>query len=251
MTIKVSLFYDSKSDYSASIPELNELLRALNVKRGVEFDEVPREEMTDESESALKEAIYRLQLHPGRRGSIVTSRGNMLPLTGTKELNLGNTPILLVEENGKPLDVLPKRVQGHHTSVKDGLLSMIEDGLHFDRPIPSVENLGIAKIVARPQAIEDGLEIIGQEVNIAAGKIDLLAKDRNQKFLVIEFKREAKDASIGQVVRLSAGLAEKEKVPPKEIRKMIVCGRMNDHLRIAAKSADIEVRILPSIFSKE
>lgn len=251
LTRKLVLYYDGRSGYLAEIPELVQLLHSLKARWGIEFEEVPRERMTGESETSLKSVIYQLQLHPHRRGDIVTSQGDMLPLTQNKNLNIGNTPILLVEDDGKPLDVLPKRVQGLLTGVRAGLVEMLQNGPQFEKPIFSAENLAISRIVKDPRVIEEGLEIVGQEVEVSAGKIDLLAKDRNQRLLVIEFKRQATDASIGQVIRLTASLAEREKVSPSVIRKMILCGRMNDHLRIAAKSVDIEVRVLPSFFSEK
>ena len=248
---KLVLYYDSRSGYSEEIPELVQLLQSLMARWGIEFEEVPREKMTGESETSLKSAIYQLQLHPHRRGDIVTSQGDMLPLTGGKNLNIGNTPILLVEDDGKPLDALPKRVQGLLTSVRAGLVEMLENGPQFERPVFSAENLAISRVMKDLRAIEEGLEVLGQEVDVSGGKIDLLTKDRNQRLLVVEFKRQATDKSIGQVIRLAASLAEREKVSPSMIRKMILCGRMNDHLKTAAKSVDIEVRILPSFFSEK
>jgi hypothetical protein len=248
MAFKLFLYYDVKSGYSDKIPELVSLLHLLSTQRGAEFEVIPHDKMTGESESNLKKAIYELQIHPQGRGQIVTSRGNMLPFSKGKNLNLANTPILLVEENGKPIDVLPKRVQGHFTSVEAGLLEMLENSVQFGKAVFSAENLAISRIMKDPRVIEDGLEIIGQEVDIPAGKIDLLAKDQNQRFLVVEFEREATDASLGQIIRLGASFAKLEKVPPNVVRKMIVCGRAYDHHKEAAESVGIEVRILPLAF---
>src|SRR2546428_5340778 len=108
MTFKLILYYDVKSAYSDKIPELLSLLRLLSTQRGTEFEVILHDKMTSESESNLKKLIYELQLHSEGRGQIVTSRGYMLPFSKGKNLNLANTPILLVEENGEPIDVLPK-----------------------------------------------------------------------------------------------------------------------------------------------
>src|SRR2546426_2018973 len=251
MAFKLFLYYDVKSAYLDKIAELVSLLRLLSTQRGAEFEVIPSDKMTSESESVLKKVIYKLQLHPQRRGQIVTSRGYMLPFSKGKNLNLANTPILLIEENGEPIDVLPKRVQGHFTSVKAGLLEMLENGVQVGKVIFSAENLAISRVMKDPLVIEDRLEITGQEVDVPAGKIDLLAKDQNQRFLVIEFEREATDASLGQIIRLATSFAKLEHVPPNVVRKMIVCSRAYDHHKEAAESVGVEVRILPLTFSQE
>ncbi len=250
MTFKLFLLFDIKSRYSDEIPELVQLLHSLRTQHGTEFEEISRDKATPESEREFKDAIYQLQLPPQGRGEIVTSRGNMLPLSKGKNLNLANTPILLIEENGKPVDVLPKRIQGHFTSVKAGLLEMLENGLQIGKAAPSAENLAITRVIKDPRIIEDGLEIIGQEIDVPAGKIDLLAKDQNQRFLLIEFEREATDGCVGQIIRLSASFAKRNKLSHEAVRKMVVCGRAFDHHREGAESVDIEVRVLPSVFSK-
>jgi hypothetical protein len=247
MTFKLFLYYDLKSVYPDKISELVQLLDSIRTQHAIEFEEIPRDKMTSESEGNLKNALYKLQLHPEGRGEIVTGRGNMLPLSKGKNLNLANTPILLIEENGKPVDVLPKRIQGHFTSVKAGLLDMLENGLQIGKIVPSVENMAISRVIKDPRIIEDGLEIIGREIDVPAGKIDLLAKDQNQMYLVVEFEREATDECIGQIIRLSASFVKQNKLSSEAVRKMIVCGRAYDHYIDAAKSVSIEVRVLPSI----
>jgi hypothetical protein len=249
LTFKLVLYYDGKSLYSDSIPEFTELLEAIKTRSGTEVEIVPRDKLTTEGESNLKSAIYRLQLHPQNRGDIVTSRGNMLPLSKSKKLNLGNTPILLIEDDGEPIDILPKRVQDHFTSVKTGLLEILEKGPVLDMNMLSAESLAISSVIKDPRTLEDELNIIGNEIVVSTGKIDLLARDRKQRFVVIEFEREARDATIGQIIRLAAGLAEKEQVDASSIRKMVVCRRMNDNVKKAAKAMNIEVRVLASVFS--
>jgi hypothetical protein len=250
MTFKLVLYYDIKSAYSDKISELIQLLHSIKTRHAIEFEEISRSGMTSESEGNLKNTLYKLQLHPEGRGEIVTKRGDMLPLTKRKNLNLANTPILLIEENGKLIDVLPKRIQGHFTSVHVGLGEILENGPQLRKAAPSAESLAVSRVIKDPRIIEDGLEIIGQEVDVPAGKVDLLAKDRNHKFLLVEFEREASDGSVGQIIRLSASFAKQNKVSHGVVRKMIVCGRAYDHHREGAESVDIEVRIFPSIFGR-
>jgi hypothetical protein len=250
LAFKLVLYYDGKSSYSDTIPQLTQLLQSLKIRSGAEVEIVPRNEMTAEGEAKLKSTIYLLQLHPQNRGDIVTSRGNMLPLSKGKNLNLGNTPILVIEESGRPIDILPKRVQDHFTSVTAGLLAILEKGTVSDMTSPSAESLAISRVIEDPETLEDGLTIIGNEVVVSTGKIDLLGRDGNQRFVVIEFEREAVDSTIGQVVRLAAGLAEKEQADATTIRKMVVCSRMNEHVKKGAKFLNIEIIIMAPVFSE-
>ncbi|SRR6266566_879378 len=248
MHFKLFLYYDIKSVYSDTISELVQILNSIRTRHAIEFEEISQDKITSEAEDDLKNALYRLQLHPEGRGEIVTARGDMLPLSGQKNLNLANTPILLIEENGKLVDVLPKRIQGHYTSVKAGLLEMLENGLQIGKAVLSAEALAVSRVVKDPRIIEDDLKIIGQEVDVPAGKIDLLAKDQNQRFLVVEFERETTDKTLGQIIRLSTSFAKLHTISDKVVRKMIVCGRAFEHYKDGADSVEIEVKVLPSIF---
>jgi len=88
-------------------------------------------------------------------------------------------------------------------------------------------------------------------VLVEAGRIDVLLKDKTNRFLVIEVEREARDATIGQVLRLSASLARRENIDPDHIRKMIVCARINSHVELAAGSVNIGICKSPALFLRE
>jgi RecB family endonuclease NucS len=127
---------------------------------------------------------------------------------------------------------------------------MLEKGPVLDEKRFSAESMAISSVIKDPRTLEDKLSIIGNEVVVSTGKIDLLVRDGKQRFVVIEFEREAGDSTIGQVVRLAAGLAEREQIDASGIRKMVVCRRMNDNVKKAANAMNIEVRTLASVFSE-
>jgi hypothetical protein len=242
----LTLYHKIDAGYSSTLPELFQLLETLKAKYAADIKVISDAQLTAESERELKTSLR--DLIPQKRGEIVTSRGNMLPLSAGKNLNLSNTPILLVEKDGRPIDVFPKRTQDRYTDPREGLHQMLEHGIELNQALPSAEENARSRLAINVSTLEPGLELVGEEVHIEAGNIDLLLKDKEDRFLVIELEREARDATIGQVIRLSAGLAQREKVAPDSIRKMIICSRINSHVELAAGSVNIGVRKDPSLF---
>ena len=57
----------------------------------------------------------------------------------------------------------------------------------------------------RPELLEEGLRLVSSEIETSRGRGDLLFKDKNEKFLLVEVEREASDQSVGQILRLCAG----------------------------------------------
>ncbi len=243
---RLSLYCKTDSAYSAILPELSQLLESVRVKWDTEFKVVPGESLTADSERELKVALRNLP--PQKRGEIVTSRGNMLPLSKGKKLNLDNTPILLGEKDGIPIDVFPKRTEDQYRDVRGGFLQMLEKGIEVEEVARSPEDLARSRLVTNLTAIEEGLELVGEEVPVQAGNIDILLKDKANQFLVVELKRGATDSAIGQVLRLSASLAQREGIAPASVRKLIVCARTNSHVELAASSVNIEIRRIPAVF---
>ncbi len=246
---RLSLYYKTGSAYSDVLPELLQLLEALKVKWDTEYKIIPGDSLTAGFERELKMVLTNL--HPQKRGELVTRRGNMLPLSKSKKLNLDNTPILLVEKDGVAIDVFPKRTEDQYSDVRRGLLQVLERGIEVGEILHSPEGLARTRLVTNPSAIETGLEVLGEEVSVQAGKIDILLRDMANQFLVVELKREATDAAIGQVLRLSASLAQRESITPASVRKMIICARINSHVEMAASSANIEIRKTPALFLLE
>jgi hypothetical protein len=219
------------------------------VRYGVDHRVVSHDQLTSESERSLVMSLRGLI--PQKRGEIVTSRGDMLPLSGNKNLNLDNTPILLIEKDELLIDVFPRRLEDQYVNVGEGLVGMLEQGIELKRAVFSPEDIARSRLVTNPDVIEGGLKSVGEEVSVEAGKIDVLLRDGANRFLVVELKREATDATIGQVLRLTASLARRENQPSNSLRKMIVCARINSHVELAASSVGIEIRKSPSLFLQE
>src|SRR5438132_12553537 len=126
---RLTLYQKPDSNYASTLLELSQLLESMKAKYGTDLRIISTEQLTAESDRELKTSLR--DLPPQKRGDIVTSRGNMLPLSAKKNLNLKNTPILLVEKNGIPIDVFPKRIEDQYTDVSEGLVIMFRQGIEL------------------------------------------------------------------------------------------------------------------------
>ena len=87
-------------------------------------------------------------------------------------------------------------------------------------------------LVQHLDAIESGLTLIGRQVSIDVGRIDILAEDSKGARVVIEVKvGEAKDAAIGQIARY---LGWYNKTESKQTRGILIAAEFPEPVRYAA-----------------
>ncbi len=240
MNVHLLLFYDKDAPaYRDVLPSMITQCVDLRVKLGIGFDEFDSKTMSNAQRAEVINEIR--EIIPQGRGSIVTSRGSMLPLSKSKNLNLGNTPILLVNSKRKPIYVFPCRVGETYYDIPLGLS-------HLRKNLPSLPQLNgemeesIAKRVKEsPRIEEEGLKLLGEEVDTLTGKADLVFLDKKGKHLIIEVEREATDAALGQVLRHGAGYEEKSHLTREDVRVAIACTRIHKFVETAAKWAGIEI----------
>lgn len=83
--------------------------------------------------------------------------------------------------------------------------------------------------------IEPGLTLIGTEYGTAAGFIDILCKDKNGDFVVIETKAgKAKDAALGQILGYIGALIESG--TKEKIRGILVASDFDNRIIFASKA---------------
>jgi len=85
------------------------------------------------------------------------------------------------------------------------------------------------------ETLEKGLRIIdnGKERNIASGRIDITAQDKNKKTVVIELKAfTARPDVIAQTLAYMQAVKEEDKT---EVRGIIVASDFNDKVKLAAR----------------
>ncbi len=197
------------------------------------------------SEKARSEVADKIRsIIPQKRGAVVTSRRTILPLSGTKKLNLGNTPILLVEEDGKLVYVFPCRVGETYYSLRQGI-AFLRSNLPGLPPLSGLSEKDLIEIILKqPDLLEEGLHDAREEVATSAGKIDIVFHDVQEKTLLVEVEREADDAPLGQTLRLCAAYEKGLSLPARSVRGMIACMRAREFIQDAARRAGIEIKFI-------
>ena len=84
--------------------------------------------------------------------------------------------------------------------------------------------------------IEEGLEFVKRQKRVKTGYIDILAKDKNKKYVVIEIKKGDDDSSaLGQIIGYMAALKEKLKISRNMIRGIIYCQKATERIQFATE----------------
>ncbi len=238
--LDLELFYDKETkSYSSSIGALINQCYRLQHKHRVRFERFESKELRQRQTEHIVSEIRGII--PQERGSIVTSRGSMLPLSKSKKLNLGNTPVLLVKSKKKPVYVFPCRVGETYYDIPSGL-SHLENNLPKLVPLSGEMETSLAeRLKESPSILEPGLVFIAEEVDTSTGKADLLFRDALGRQVMVEVEREATDAALGQILRLGAGYEEIAKLPKDMLRIGIACSRIHKYVSAAAKKGGIEI----------
>lgn len=238
--LDLELFYDKETkNYSESIDALINHCYKLQHKHGVRFE---RFESRDLHRKQTEQVVSEIRgIIPQERGSIVTSRGSMLPLSKSKKLNLGNTPVLLVKAKKKPVYVFPCRVGETYYDIPSGL-SHLENNLPKLVPLSGeMETSLTVRLKATPSILEENLTFVAEEVDTTTGRADLLFYDNLGRHVLVEVEREATDAALGQILRLGAGYQEISKLPNDMLRMGIACSRVHKFVLAAASKGGIEI----------
>ena len=112
-------------------------------------------------------------------------------------------------------------------STPQELTEYVESSLSLERDLED-------QIVSHLDALEPGLTLISRQESSDVGRLDLLARDSEGRTVIIELKAgEARDSSIGQIVRYIGWYADKEGKPP---RAMLVASGFAAPVRWAAKA---------------
>ena len=112
-------------------------------------------------------------------------------------------------------------------STPQDLTEYVESSLTLERDLEDqiVSHLGI---------LESGLTLVSRQESSDVGRLDLLARDKDGRTVIIELKAgEAKDSSIGQIARYMGWYAQKEGTPP---RAVLVASGFSEPIRYAAKA---------------
>lgn len=234
----LELYFDKNASYKEDLADIKNRCKNLQKDRNASFDQIERGSLSSVRTRLVENDIRGLI--PQERGSIVTSRGFLLPLSNTKNLNLTNTPVLLVKSKEKLFYVFPCLIGETYFSVTRGL-----DHLHLNPALPpligQMEEAISDRVLKDIDSFEKGLRLRGRDVDTSAGTADLVFLDDRGKHLVVEIEREATDNALGQILRLCAAYEKKFGLPGDNVRAVIACVRIHEFIREAAKRAGVEI----------
>ncbi|MBS7622304.1 DUF91 domain-containing protein [Candidatus Bathyarchaeota archaeon] len=237
---RIELYLDADSSHSARAQRLVSLLKELRKKWMIEYAVISTGQLSNEDIERI--GIEIRSIPPQVRGRIVSSRHNVLPLSRTKRLNLSNTPIILMRKKSLPVDVYPHLLGTKYFSPEDSLEKILRVG-----PADFLEARGmleepLLKIIAdHPDSLEEGMTFLDANLKTDVGVVDAVMKDRLGNLVVVEAETSAKDSSVAQVCRLSAGYAKSINIPPDKIRKIIVCVSYEGQLAATCEGSNVEL----------
>ncbi|RJS84186.1 DUF1016 family protein [Methanophagales archaeon] len=106
-----------------------------------------------------------------------------------------------------------------------------------------------ASIISNPEILEEGLELVGNQYPTSVGYIDILCRDKNENFVVIELKRGTGSYKVvGQIQKYMAWVSE-NLAKDKQVRGIIVVKEYDQELEYAVKGSKFPIEI--KIFGQE
>ena len=93
---------------------------------------------------------------------------------------------------------------------------------------------------------EDGDPDVGYEYPCGIGRIDLLARHRNEpRWLVIELKRnQTSDATVGQVLRYMGWVKQKMAEPDDSVEGLVIAHKADEQIRFALSAvSDVDLKL--------
>jgi len=237
---KFVLYYNKDAPYSARVQTIENTLEQIKHKWDVEFQLVEAESLSPSQVERLKDDI-RSTL-PQLRGKIVSSKSQVLPLSKTKNPNLTNTPILLLYQNDRSVNVFPHLLGTTYFDIESSLETIATNGPRAHIVARGLLENPIQKILADdPSILEEGMKFLGAEVEVEAGVIDTLLQDAKDRVVVVEIETKANETAVAQVCRLAASYSSTAKVAEDTMRKVIVCQQFEEKTVRACKGANVEL----------
>ena len=234
----LELYFRPNAHYKASLDAIRQRMQAIALEWKTGLKEFDVDKLTSEQVRHLIDDIRNIP--PQIRGRIVSSRGNVLPLSGSKLLNAANTPIVVLRENESAVTVFPHLLGTAYFDVESSLDRILNLGpreYFQDRGL--LENPLVKILADNPSLIEKGMKYIGSSVDVPAGSVDIVLQDREGTDVIVEVETKARDDAVGQVLRLARSYAEH--TGRRSVRKLIVCYDFDTGLPLACKEAGIEL----------
>ncbi|WP_455281550.1 endonuclease NucS domain-containing protein [[Eubacterium] cellulosolvens] len=237
---KIELYYDRNASYSTGFQQISDILEKLKQTWQIEYELFEAQNISSEESQKIEVTIRSIP--PQVRGRIVSSGNHILPLSRKKNLNLKNTPIIILKKKGIPTAVFPHLLGTNYGKPLDSLSRIYKVGPDEYLEVKGLLEDPIVKILSdNPKALGAGTSFVDTNVETDAGIIDILLKDKSENHIVVEVETKAKDVAVAQVCRLAAGYAKSNNLSLSKIRKVIVCISYEGQLNVTCEGSDVEL----------
>ena len=222
--------------YSSSEPDFQQVTTQTNTKaveNNCAFEVHDTLNLTPLDEGHFLNDIRNIP--PQVHGQVRSGGGRILPISNSGKLNR-TIPILIFYDGPRPVDVYPKNLRG----IIPDLVSV------FKNPgVPSI--LGVEECIATllsssPQILEHQLRLADTEFGTGSGIADLVFKDPNGLYLIVEVKDTADQETVGQILKQSNGM--KNRLGLSRIRSAIVSLRTSGNVEDACQAAGVELYLI-------
>ena len=100
-----------------------------------------------------------------------------------------------------------------------------------------------SSIISNPEILEEGLELIGNQYSTSIGYIDILCRDKNGNYVIIELKRgKGSHKVVGQIQKYMVWVSE-NLTKDKQVRGIIVVKEYAKELEYAIKGSKFPIEI--------
>jgi len=236
----IEVYHDDNASYAVVFQRILDILEKLKQTWQIKYEIFEAQDISAEEAQKIETSIRSIP--PQVRGRVVSSGNHILPLSRKKNLNLKNTPIIILKKKGIPTAVFPHLLGTHYSRPIDSLSRILKVGPDEYIEVKGLLEDPIVKILSDyPEALGTGTSFVDTNVETDAGIIDILLKDELENHVVVEVETKAKDAAVAQVCRLAAGYANSKDLQLGKIRKAIVCISYEGQLRVTCEGSNVEL----------
>ena len=206
-----------------------------------------------ETGNTFKEESVRKEFLNNLRDFGIRHHVRLGRIFGSRKYGFSYLPpqFLLVKEGDNLKEVFPCEING----IEKGIIEFLE-AIKQNRPwtnhnVPAARKtkheLIAEKIIQHPDVLEKDLRFDGRNVQVSQdfgelGYIDLIFKDRDNKYLLVEVKVKPDeiDKATGQILRHKNLFIKQNSIPSESIRLAIACPYIPKHQKEVCEEVGIE-----------
>lgn len=224
--------------------EISALLKRLKEKEKIEDYKIIKQNEAFPTEEDKTKFLKELS------NFAITRHVGLARVFGSRRYGFSYMPMqfILVYENNIITEVFPCLFGRKEVEILDFLrpVSRGEPWTRFSKPVgkTSRHELMIERIINNPDLLEKNLSLFGRNIRVGSifsfyGVIDLIFKDKNNRYILLEVKVRPNeiDEGIGQILRHSELFLEQNQISREKIRIGIVCPYIPQaYLRVCGNS---------------